>query len=430
MVGVGSARDRQSRPASAPAVSAWPDSSAGDRRSLFVLDPGLPRFASVLLIYVVGLTALATLSPFDFFWGPPHGYTFETTYTDVALNLAFLFPAGFLLRLARSGRGAAYCLDALLFGAALSLVLELTQGFLPTRVTSPTDVATNALGAWAGAFAHSQLGPWLDRRLQKQLSLHLPLANLLYLAVPLLSLDALATSEPYEALVEIPLLLFMAWTAAGLYVHRLLGSSRPFAGYYSLAIGALFAIGYLPRCVHALQPWAALSLAAACATRVSIAIALRLPKTDRRFVPQTIRRALPWFVIYLVAASAYPWLASVLTFPAPTDADSVLGGAQGFALTLLRDVAAFTLLGYLVSELHARSPGSTGTIMLRVAVSGGLAAVVFIALRSVDGYIEPDWRRAGVLELGCLAGAVIHRSQLRLVRSWGRTVPPTAMPAS
>ena len=87
---------------------------------------------------------------------------------DEASNLLAYIPLGALLTLAvlRSGRGlaAAWAL-ALLGSAGLSLAVELTQNFLPTRVPSLKDCAFNITGAAIGASLASAvlaLG-WVDR---------------------------------------------------------------------------------------------------------------------------------------------------------------------------------------------------------------------------------------------------------------------------
>ena len=380
----------------------------------------------MLLGYVVGLAALATLSPFDFDFLHPHGYDWQTSLSDVALNLAFLFPAGFLLRLSRPERVWPVCLDALALGAGVSVLLELTQAFLPSRVTSPTDVLTNALGCWAGGVAHSRIGPFLDRRLQKQLSLHLPLANLLYLAVPLLSLDALATRQAYDMAPELPLALFLAFIAAGLYKHRLEGAATPFPNWFACAIGAVFAIGYMPMCVRSSQLWAASSLGMVVTTRLVIAFGTRLPSTERRFVPRTIQRALPWFAMYLLALGARAQLAEWLPLAASAD-ESALEGGQIAAIGLLRDVTAFTLLGYLGSELQARSSAGLGRILVRIFALA-MPLVIGFAWLSLGLHAAGLEARLALLSTGVMAGAIIHRAQLGLVRSWSRTTQRPAPP--
>lgn len=392
---------------------------------MFVLDPGLPRFALVLLCYVLGLAALATLSPFDFDLKTPFDYTWSTTRSDVALNLAFLFPAGFLLRLARSERAWPWALDALALGVLVSCVLELSQLLLPSRVTSPTDVLTNGLGAWAGGSAHMRIGRYLDRRLQRQLSLHLPLANLLYLSAPLLSLDGLCTHRWDGCLPAIALSLFVAEIAAGLYKHRLEGSHKPFANAFSCAIGLLFGIAYMPIAVGSFALWSGSLVFAALSTRFVIAFGTRLPATERRFVPVTILRAAPFFLLYVLLLGSHAFIGSVLHLDRALGR-SIIHGGQVLALALLRDVTAFTLLGYLGSELQARAADATPRIFARVFAVALPAAILVGGLRALVFDIAAI-SQIGLLLLGVVAGALIHRAQLRLVRSWSRTSHRPAM---
>lgn len=383
---------------------------------MFILDPGLPRFALVLLCYVLGLAALATLSPFDFELETPIEYTWVTTRSDVVLNLAFLFPVGFLLRLARTERAWPWALDALGFGVLVSCVLELLQLYLPSRVTSPTDVLTNGLGAWAGGIAHLRIGRYLDRRLQRQLSLHLPLANLLYLSFPLLSLDALSAWIWDDCLPVLALSLFIAEIAAGLYKHRLEGSDAPFPNAFSCAIAALFGVGYLPIALGSLPTWLGSMVFAGVATRALITCGTRLPATERRFVPITIQRAAPLYLLYVLLLGGHAWLGGLFELDRELER-SILDGNQLVALSLLRDVTAFTLFGYLGSELQARWNDSTRRIIGRVLAVGIPTALFVAVLRSV-AIDMATISQIGLLTLACFAGALIHRTQLRLVRSW------------
>jgi hypothetical protein len=385
---------------------------------LFVLDPGLSRFAFVLLCYVVGLAGLATLSPFDFDLRHPHGYIWDTTRSDIALNLAFLFPVGFLLRLARAERAWPWALDALLLGAAVSCSLEVAQLFLPSRFTSPTDVLTNGLGAWAGGIAHVRIGRYLDRRLQQQLSLHLPLANLLYLSVPLLSLDALTTHSWDGCLPVVALALFIAEIAAGMYKHRLEGEDKPFASAFSCVIGGVFGVGYMPIMVGSARVWGLSVVGVAALTRFVIAYGTRLPASERRFVPITIQRAAPFFLLYVILLGAHAWLGGVLHSDQAL-ARSIISGGQVAALALLRDVTAFTLLGYLGSELQARSSDSTPRIFFRVFLVG-IPVAMFVAGMRCDAFALATLGHVGLLIVGTFAGALIHRAQLRIVKSWSR----------
>ena len=88
------------------------------------------------------------------------------TVFDVAIDVVGYIPFGTLLVLACYPwipRGWAV-LVAFLIGTLLSGSMEATQTFLPSRVASNLDLATNSLGALAGALLGWILTPWLLER--------------------------------------------------------------------------------------------------------------------------------------------------------------------------------------------------------------------------------------------------------------------------
>jgi VanZ family protein len=74
---------------------------------------------------------------------------------DIVLNVILFLPFGALLFLHRAKRIAASrsVLVPALLGMLFSVVIETTQGFLPTRTPSLVDVCSNTLGALLGAVA-------------------------------------------------------------------------------------------------------------------------------------------------------------------------------------------------------------------------------------------------------------------------------------
>ncbi len=82
---------------------------------------------------------------------------------DVAANVLGYVPFGLLgvAALYPRLRGAAAFALALAAGAALSVVLEALQSYLPTRIASNLDVAANIAGTALGAAAGVRLAPWL-----------------------------------------------------------------------------------------------------------------------------------------------------------------------------------------------------------------------------------------------------------------------------
>lgn len=91
-----------------------------------------------------GLNPLAYLSePWPKYW----------TAFDLWVNVLGYLPFGFLVAVSalRTGRMRTAVVAGALLGALLSLVMEATQSYLPSRVSSNLDFALNALGALLGA---------------------------------------------------------------------------------------------------------------------------------------------------------------------------------------------------------------------------------------------------------------------------------------
>jgi VanZ family protein len=128
---------------------------------------------------LIGYASLYPFSP----WRPVAGPLFEfllepsaqgVTRFDLWSNILGYLPLGTLVVTAwvRAGgrsTGAAIALTTLA-GAALSLAMETVQNFLPSRVPSAVDFATNTLGALAGALVGAalqksgSLGQWRSFR--------------------------------------------------------------------------------------------------------------------------------------------------------------------------------------------------------------------------------------------------------------------------
>jgi VanZ family protein len=126
-----------------------------------VIDARPSPLARYLLLAYVLLIIYASLHPFSgwrdqgvgafvFLAG---GLPRYITNFDLATNFAAYLPLGFfaLLALHPQVRGAPAFTAAGLAGCSLSLALEALQTYLPSRIPSNLDLATNGLGAFAGA---------------------------------------------------------------------------------------------------------------------------------------------------------------------------------------------------------------------------------------------------------------------------------------
>jgi hypothetical protein len=82
---------------------------------------------------------------------------------DLMANMLAYFPLGFLLALGLQTvvRRGARIVIAVLLCFALSLLLEALQSYLPSRVPSNLDLASNGLGGLLGVFVAERWGRWL-----------------------------------------------------------------------------------------------------------------------------------------------------------------------------------------------------------------------------------------------------------------------------
>jgi hypothetical protein len=154
---------------SAPARSAWGARRDRGRRRV------RRRQAAALLCAYVALVGLVTLTPDSVDRGvypylmrgvvfvQHHGIPgFRYSMIEEVANVALFAPLGMLGVLAFGTRR--WWVVALV-GTAMSAAVELAQGaFLPARVASLTDVATNGLGALSGAALAALVGSRTRRR--------------------------------------------------------------------------------------------------------------------------------------------------------------------------------------------------------------------------------------------------------------------------
>ncbi|MDQ7988499.1 MAG: VanZ family protein [Candidatus Dactylopiibacterium sp.] len=143
----------------------------------------LPRYlclAYTLLLLLVclhpfrGWVGIGGVSPLAFLIEPWQKYI---SLLDVYLNIAGYVPFGFMFAAAfAEGRKAGrVVLWGLIASALLSFSIEFAQNWLPTRVASNLDLATNALGGLTGAMLGVRWGHvfheggWLQRWRMRQI---------------------------------------------------------------------------------------------------------------------------------------------------------------------------------------------------------------------------------------------------------------------
>ena len=314
------------------------------------------RLGLALFAYMLGVTLIVTLMPFQFHFAWPAGsrLMFTGEPLEVAANVLLFVPLGFFYRIGRPGRGSA--LRVLALGALISLAIEAAQYFEPTRTPSPLDVATNAAGAWLGALAADRVSRAvaMSGHLVGWLALQLPLMGLVYLLVPLLWINALSSGPERARMILAPLLaLFGAWLLGGMQRHYF-APTQGTPPYRTAAYAALwFVAGAFPAFATAPQVVVAGTLAAALACWWRGREARGEPPGNRRFEVALLRSAAPIYAAYCALVVLLPLRSGVASWSLHAGFSEAMT-QQREILRLLEVVAASTLAGYMVAEFRGR----------------------------------------------------------------------------
>ena len=179
---------------------------------------------------------------------------------DLVINLCLYFPLGLPAYLAMARRHSRYLAlgAAVVFGSALSTCMEILQVYVPGRVPSLMDVASNTAGTAAGALAGLLFGSQIHHLLEKPARRLAPAAAIL--------LGCWITAEAFP--------FFPALTHKKLYeALAALGNGLPLSPASVWANGAeWFAAGLTARAIAGrLRWWFPLVALCLCAARFVIA---------------------------------------------------------------------------------------------------------------------------------------------------------------
>ncbi|MFZ0963017.1 MAG: VanZ family protein [Terriglobia bacterium] len=143
-----------------------PDISKGDRAlALYLLDESEGKLVHNQIPSGVDLYIPERFVVVDQYFLEPFWKEYKPTWSyceDFLINIAGFFPLGFMFcaYLSVAGKVKRPALLTLLLGFAVSLTIEVTQAYLPTRASGMTDVFTNTSG--------TGLGIWLYRLVSRQ----------------------------------------------------------------------------------------------------------------------------------------------------------------------------------------------------------------------------------------------------------------------
>jgi VanZ family protein len=370
------------------------------------------RLGFALLAYMLGVTAIITLLPFQFEWPKTWRVSYAIEPVDVVANVLMFVPLGFFYRFALNARRTS-ALHVLLLGAAASTAIELTQLFEVARSTSPVDVLTNAFGAWLGALAAGRVAasPKVDGRLVGWLALELPLMGLVYLLVPLLWINSLASGADVLRAATVLLLgifgaIILGGTQRYYFVTSRGSDARRTAGFAALwfLAGAFYALPSRP-----LQLVSGTALVAAL-TWWQGRRTVRGIDYNRRFEVPVLKSAAPAYAAYLALITLAPLRNALgewrwhLAFPA-TASDQIE------ILRLLELVAAFTLVGYMAAEFGGRVVLRYRDALPRLAVWGVALGCVIEGVRGYEAEHGASLVRGAMLAASALYGGWLYYLQ-------------------
>jgi hypothetical protein len=250
------------------------------------------------------------------------------------------------------------------------------------------------------------------------LALELPLMTLVYLTVPLMWLNALATADEGGRVWLLLLLgIFGSGVIASIYVNRLKKAEGLTPAAISLVVMGWFLFASIPAMVYFPLRIYVFAFVIAAWAQIAAWISRRAPDNERRFELPTLRNLLPVYAAYLILVYVWP-----TTIPLNEWGFSVnfkhLDYYQRnmFIFRFVEVIAAFTLFGYIIAEMFGRKTASSSKTFL---------AVLFITLFGSAGISifkgNPPAAAANLIEpasitAAALFGALIYRRQLATIR--------------
>lgn len=377
------------------------------------------RLGVALFGYMMVVTLIITLLPFQFAWPQQWRLNTEMTVIDVVGNILLFLPLGFLFRAGAAHRSQHAALRVMAGGLLLSLSIEMMQLFEVERYTSPVDVLTNASGALLGALLYQFVdrSVRIDGRTIGRLSLELPLMGLVYLLVPLLWLNALAGwNNPLHALTSLLLGVVGATVLGGLQYHHF-GPDRGLRARWLVAIAVVWFVG---------GTFPGLSQGPTVTVVGALVVALLawyrgvirpVAPWQRRYEVPVLTSALPAYAAYLVLVNTIPLREGIGAW---TIGWGFGGTAESWGRTqilgLLELVAGFTLLGYMIAEYRGRSHQSLQRTFARLTRLTLVACVIVEGLRGFQIGYGASVLRVVVLFAASTYGAWLYFVQRSHVR--------------
>lgn len=364
------------------------------------------RLSAALLGYFTLVIILLTLNPFRFAIPKQVAFTFDSDLANFISNIVLFLPIGFFYR-----PGQNRVRGALTLGFGLSLGIEIVQLFIPARTPSLIDLLANTLGALIGEWFNTQYATRLRMTpgMAGRLRLETPLMGLMYLVLPLLWANIIASRfSSRRWMLTALIILCIAVGFSQLYRHWRDHPPLRAGLHAALATGLWSLAGVGPTLLFSLR---IRLIALAFSGLAGLLALLPRPAQERRFERATLTILIPLFLLYMLGLTTYSFSPTWATF------HFLLGFTTSSTETSLQRLfprveylLAFTILGYLLAEWRGRAELSFKQDLPRLL---GQAAGVALVLELLSGFqagLGASPIRAGLAILGALFGGSIYHA--------------------
>jgi glycopeptide antibiotics resistance protein len=372
-----------------------------------------------LLIYMFIIVVLITFIPFEFRIPRELKITWSTNFTDFITNILLFIPIGFLFRLNRRQSKDILCINALILGLLLSLAIEFTQIFIPGRYPQFIDVITNGLGAWLGAISFVLLKSKLSgERTGKLISLELPLMNLVYLLIPLMWLNGLATGEEAARLWLLSLLgLCGTGAICSIAIYRFRHTGALFFAKLSLLTMSWFFIATLPALFKFPMQIAIFTISVGIIAPIIAGFPKKDKEDEQRFEMPTLKRILPLFGLYLLLLIIWPTTFPIADWQLNIDyKELAFNDRIAFTFRFIEFIAAFTLLGYTIAQMRGRKNESAAKTLGWIFIAALISSIVIEIIRGYPPLFISNTMEIVLITAAGLYGGVIYRLQLSSIQ--------------
>jgi glycopeptide antibiotics resistance protein len=362
---------------------------------------------------------LITLIPFEFRIPREPKITWSTNFTDFITNILLFIPIGFLFRINRRQSKDMLCLNTLIFGFLLSSAIEFTQVFIPGRYPQFIDLITNGLGAWLGAIFFVSLKRQLSgEQTGKLFSLELPLMNLVYLLIPLMWLNGLATGEE-AARLWLMFLLGLCGTGAicSIAIYRFRNTGALFFAKLSLLTMSWFFIATLPVLFKFPMQITIITISIGIIAPIIAGFPKKDKEDEQRFEMPTLKRILPLFGLYLLLLIIWPTTLPIGDWQLNIDyKELAFNDRIAFTFRFIEFIAAFTLLGYTIAQMRGRKDESAGKTLAWIFLAALISSIFIEIIRGYPPLFISNIMEIVFITAAGLYGGVIYRLQLSSIQ--------------